>query len=187
VTLSPSTALQSQPRNVSSIWKKVFLATVPSFFGLMGLSQLYQGRKLMGFSFLVSGAIISFVSSWYIILLGRIDSFLFNGNQLSAYALSFLSSFGGNTSFGNKLTLDLLGLLMVVWGLQMFDALGSVFTSRNAAVANSLQGQGATQNVSIPQGGPMLASPPQGGQTIGTTASPNLRQMAAPLIVQHEQ
>ena len=125
VSLAPRPAMQAEMGQ--SVWKKTFLAAVPGFFGLMGLSQLYQGRKLVGFSFLASGALISFLSSWYIILFGRIGSFVFKGAQPSAYALTFLSSVGGNAEVGSKIAMDLLGLLIVVWGLSVYDALGSVF------------------------------------------------------------
>ena len=109
----------------------------------------------MGLSFLASGALISFLSSWYIILIGRIASFLFNGQQLSAYDLSLLSSVGGNPEVGSKLVMDLLGVLIVVWGLSVFDAIGSVFATKRAAEASSLQEQSVSGTVPFSQGGPV--------------------------------
>jgi hypothetical protein len=153
VSLAPHAGLQTQTGQ--AVWKKALLAAVPGFFGFMGLSQLFQGRKLVGLSFLASGALISFLSSWYIILIGRIASFLFNGQQLSAYDLSLLSSVGGNPEVGSKLVMDLLGVLIVVWGLSVFDAIGSVFATKRAAEASSLQEQSVSGTVPFSQGGPV--------------------------------
>jgi hypothetical protein len=50
---------------------------------------------------------------------------------------------------------------MVVWGLSVFDAVGSVFTSRRAAVASSLQNQDSGQGVSITYMGPVRATSEQ--------------------------
>ena len=115
----------------------MLLAALPGFFGVMGLSQLYQGKKVLGTTFLLSGAVLAFLSSWYIILPSRIDVFLLKGQFLSPYALSFLSSTSVSAGLGSKLAIDLLGLLMVVWGVQLFDAVGSFFGTSPAVMVTA--------------------------------------------------
>jgi len=112
------------PKKQASGAKKLSLAAIPGFFGLMGLSQLYQGRKATGLLFMGAGAFASFLSSWYIILLARIDAGFTHGVMLPAYALSFLSSTGLSASLASKLSIDLLGVVAVLWALQLFDAMG---------------------------------------------------------------
>jgi hypothetical protein len=182
VALAPPT-MQGGTGASSSVWRRSFLAAVPGFFGLMGLSQISQGRKLVGFSFLASGALLSFLSSWYLIILGRLDAFFFKGAQLSPYALSYLSSVGGNSAVGSKLAFDLLGVLVVVWGLSVYDALGSVFTARRSASATALQGQGTSQKVSMPQIGPMRSTSQQGAQAVVKDSAPSIGKATAPLVI----
>jgi hypothetical protein len=121
--------------------KKLLLAAIPGFFGIMGLSQLYQGKKMKGAAFLVGGLVASFVSSWYMIIPARIESLLTHGTNLPPYALSFLSSLAINPSLASKLSVDLMGVVAVVWALQLFDAMGPFFTKQSMiGIASSSQG-----------------------------------------------
>ena len=72
--------------------KKLLLAAVPGFFGLMGLSQLYQGKTFKGLAFFMGGMVASFISSWYIIVPAVLESVVMRSKSLPPYALSFLSS-----------------------------------------------------------------------------------------------
>jgi hypothetical protein len=117
----------------------MILAAIPGFFGLMGLGQLYEGKRTRGLAFLFAGIAVSFLSSWYIILPSRIDAFLFGGTLPSAYALSFLAPIFGTSQLAGRLSLDLLGVVMVLWGLQLFDAMGPIFARKQAAIATVAQ------------------------------------------------
>lgn len=167
--MSPSTssAVTIQARAGTAMWKKAVLAAVPGFFGLMGLSQLYQGRKAVGSAFLFSGILLSFLSAWYSIILGRLDSLLFKGQQLTPYALSYLSSIGGNASFGSKVAMDLLGVMVAIWGLSVYDALGSVFSGQ-AKAASLITSGNDQQALPVSSGGAVLASTGLNGQTTPT-------------------
>ena len=115
---------RSQARKQASAMKRLLIAAVPGFFGLMGLSQVYQGRKATGFAFFLAGAIASFLSSWYIIILSRIDAALTHGAFLPAYALSIISSLNVSSPLASKLSIDMLGVVAVLWAVQLFDAMG---------------------------------------------------------------
>jgi hypothetical protein len=115
---------RSQARKQASAMKRLLIAAVPGFFGLMGLSQVYQGRKATGFAFFLAGAIASFLSSWYIIILSRIDAALTHGAILPAYALSLISSLNVSSPLASKLSVDMLGVVAVLWAVQLFDAMG---------------------------------------------------------------
>ena len=115
---------RSQLKKSVSVGKKLLFAAVPGFFGLMGLSQIYQGRKVTGFAFFLSGAIVSFLSSWFLIIPSRIDAALTHGTFLPAYSLSLFSSLNVSASLASKLSMDLLGLVAVLWAVQLFDAMG---------------------------------------------------------------
>ncbi len=137
---------RSQLQKQSSTAKKLLFAAVPGFFGLMGLSQVYQGRKLSGLLFFLTGAIVSFLSSWYIIIPSRIDAALTHGSFLPAYALSLLSSTGMSASLASKLSMDLLGVVAVIWAVQLFDAMGPFFGRPSMATVTSASGS----KISIP-------------------------------------
>ena len=121
--------------------KKLLLAAVPGFFGVMGLSQFYQGKKMKGLAFFVSGIVASFVSSWYIIIQSRLEALTSHSAQLSPYALSFLSSLDMNASLASKLSVDLMGVVAALWGLQLFDAMGPFISRQTVAILTTAVGQ----------------------------------------------
>lgn len=131
---------KTEPKGPSNL-RKLLLAAIPGFFGVMGLSQLYQGKKVKGAAFLAGGLVASFVSSWYTIIPARLQGLFTHGAPQPAYALSFLSSLNINASLASKLSVDLMGVVAVVWALQLFDAMGPFFTKQNivsvAATASS--------------------------------------------------
>jgi TM2 domain-containing membrane protein YozV len=121
----------------ASAGRKLLLAALPGFFGLMGLSQLYQGRRRTGLTFFISGAVLSFVSSWYILIGARVAALISHGSLLPAYAISLLSSTSMNASLASKLSMDLLGVVAILWGLQLFDAMGAFVSRQTIATLSS--------------------------------------------------
>jgi len=121
------------PAKHLSTRRKLLLAAVPGFLGVMGISQFYQERRIAGALFLLSGAIVSFLSSWYLIILARVDALVTHGTILSAYSLSFLSSAGLDPTFADKLSADLLGVVALLWAFQLFDAVSPIFKGERAA------------------------------------------------------
>jgi hypothetical protein len=152
ITQGPSKftkAFAQLPVVSSGTARKVVLAAVPGFFGLMGLGQLYEGKQTRGLGFLIAGIAASFLSSWYIILPARIDAFLFGGTLLPAYALSFLAPVLGTGALASRLSIDLLGVVMVLWALQLVDAMGTFSARHISTVVNSA----GKQDVSVPTTG----------------------------------
>jgi len=137
---------QAQVKSVGN-GKWLILAVLPSFFGLMGLGQLYQGKKTKGLAFLVAGIVASILSSWYLLLPNRIDSFLFGGTLTSSYSLSLILPMFGSNAFAGRLSLDMLGVVVVIWGLQLFDAMGPIFNSSAAAAIATPQVNAPSWNV----------------------------------------
>jgi hypothetical protein len=132
--------VRTSPRQLSSS-KKLLLAAIPGFFGLMGLSQLYQGKRTRGLAFFFGGVLASFLSSWYIIIPARFEALAMKGVMLSPYALSFFSSMDINASLAGKLSVDLMGVVVALWGLQLFDAMGPFISKQTVAVITSAVGQ----------------------------------------------
>ncbi len=96
------------------VWRDVALAAIPSFFGLMGLAQLRQGRWSRGVAFLVEGLALGAVSSWYMILPSRIGEFL-SGQKIQAVtSLAWTSS--------APVVGILLAAFLFVWIIQLTDA-----------------------------------------------------------------
>ncbi|MDG6925907.1 MAG: hypothetical protein JRN09_05090 [Nitrososphaerota archaeon] len=124
--------------------KKLMLAAIPGFFGLMGLSQLYQGKRTKGLAFFIGGVLASFLSSWYIIIPSRFEALATKGAMLSPYAISFFSSMNINASLAGKLSVDLMGVVVALWGLQLFDAMGPFISKQTVAVITSAVGQKVT-------------------------------------------
>jgi len=133
----------SKPKSNS---KKLFLAAVPGFFGLMGLSQLHQGKRAKGFAFFIAGLVASFVSSWYVLIPARFEALLTKGAFLPPYALSFLSSTNLSASLASKLSVDMIGVVMALWALQTFDAMDAFISRRTVAVISTA----VSQKVTVP-------------------------------------
>ncbi len=115
----------------------------------MGLGQLYQGKKLRGFAFCFAGALTSFLSSWYIIVPARLEALASGSHFSSPYMLSFLSSTGMNASLASKLSVDLMGVVLVLWAIQLFDAMGPLAKNQTTSLVSSVG-----QNISVPR--PMI-------------------------------
>lgn len=119
-----------EPKGPTNL-KRLLLAAIPGFFGVMGLSQIYQGKKVKGAIFFAAGLIASFVSSWYLIVPARVDALFTHAAIQSPYSISFLSSLNIDPSLASKLSVDLLGVVAVVWALQLFDAMGPFFSKES--------------------------------------------------------
>ena len=103
------------------VWRDLTLATVPSFFGLMGLAQLKEGRWSKGVAFLVSGLVLGGLSSWFLILPSRIGELVSNQPMPSVSSFSWLSSvLGGSTASSWVIGLS-LGAFLLVWIVQLLD------------------------------------------------------------------
>lgn len=126
--------------------RKLLLAAVPGFFGLMGLSQLYQGKTFKGLTFFMAGMVASFISSWYIIVPAVLESVVMRSKSLPPYALSFLSSSPVTTALASKLSFDLMGVVVALYGLQLFDAMGPFISKQKAAVITTA----VSQKVAVP-------------------------------------
>lgn len=128
--------VRTSPRPVNNVLKFV-LAAVPSFFGIMGLSQLYQGKTGRGLLFFMSGAIASVISSWYVIMPARLIAFVTHGTILPAYALSFLSSTDVSSTLASRISIDLMGIVAAIWALQLFDAMGPFIGKQTVAIIST--------------------------------------------------
>jgi len=106
--------------------KKLLLAAIPGFFGLMGLGQLYEKRRSRGMFFLVAGALISFFSSWYTILPERLASFLTGSAALPPYALSWMSYFTGYSAVAGEASIVLLAMVPAMWAFQVYDSISPI-------------------------------------------------------------
>jgi hypothetical protein len=118
--------------------KKLLLAAVPGFFGVMGLGQIFAKRRSRGMLFLVAGALISFFSSWYTILPERIASLLTGGAALPPYALSWMSYFTGYSAVAGEASMILLALVPAVWALQLYDSISPIVVATPSHQMNAL-------------------------------------------------
>jgi hypothetical protein len=106
--------------------KSLVLATVPGFFGVMGLGQFFGKRRTEGVLFMAAGAMISFLSSWYTILPERIYGLVSGGTPLPPYALSWMSHFTGYNIVASEFSLILLALVPAMWALQVYDSISPI-------------------------------------------------------------
>jgi hypothetical protein len=91
-------------------WKKVALAVIPGFFGVMGLGQLVERRFARAAVYFLAGFEVSLFSSWY--------NFCFDKIMLILRGQPF-----GTLNFVSDVyTLSAFLIIMGVWGLQVFDA-----------------------------------------------------------------
>ena len=115
-------------------WEDLALATIPAFFGLMGLSQLKEGRRSRGISFLIAGLALGALSSWFLILPSRIGEFFSSQPMPAVATLSWLSSsFGGSTA-SSWVIGSLLVAFLLVWVLQLTDAIRHINPSLDMKV-----------------------------------------------------
>jgi hypothetical protein len=103
----------------SRVWGDVALAAIPGFFGLMGLAQFKEGNKSRGLGFLGAGLALGALSSWYFILPERLGEFLGGNPIMPVASLSWLSAVG---SSANWLVAALLGAFLLLWVVQLYDA-----------------------------------------------------------------
>jgi hypothetical protein len=106
--------------------KRLLLATVPGFFGIMGLGQFYEKRRTEGVVFMAAGAMISFLSSWYTILPERIYGLVSGGTPVPPYALSWMSHFTGYNIVASEFSLILLALVPAMWAFQVYDSVSPI-------------------------------------------------------------
>ena len=123
--MAPTSFIGRSLRPSPSI-KRLLLAAVPGFFGVMGLGQIFEKRRSRGLLFLLAGALISFFSSWYTILPERIASFVTGGAALPPYALSWMSYFTGYSAVAGEASMILLALVPAVWALQLYDSISPI-------------------------------------------------------------
>jgi hypothetical protein len=104
----------------------LLLAAIPGFFGLMGLGQIYEKRRTRGMFFLIAGAILSFLSSWYTILPERVATFLTGSAVLPPYALSWMSYFTGYNAVAGEASMVLLAFVPAMWAFQVYDSVSPI-------------------------------------------------------------
>jgi hypothetical protein len=119
--------------------KRMLLATVPGFFGIMGLGQFYEKRRTEGAVFMAAGAMLSFLSSWYTILPERIYALLSGGTALPPYALSWMSHFTGYNIVASEFSLILLALVPAMWAFQVYDSISPIAVSASPHMKSAVK------------------------------------------------
>jgi len=117
------TAPSTPPRLPGMTWANLIVAAVPGFFGLMGLAQLREGRWSRGAVFLAAGLGLGTASSWFYILPERIGELVSAKPMPTAASLSLLPGISSSGSLGATLIVALLGAFLVLWILQLYDAM----------------------------------------------------------------
>ncbi|MGA2666440.1 MAG: hypothetical protein ABSF83_16000 [Nitrososphaerales archaeon] len=117
----PSAPTSRRPPGMT--WPNLLIAALPGFFGLMGLAQLREGRWSRGAVFLAAGLGLGTASSWFYILPERIGE-LFSAKPMpTAASLSLWPGISSSGSLGATLVVALLGAFLVLWVLQLYDAM----------------------------------------------------------------
>jgi hypothetical protein len=76
--------------------------------------------------FLIAGALVSFLSSWYTILPERVAAFLTGSAALPPYALSWMSYFTGYSAVAGEASIILLAMVPAMWALQVYDSISPI-------------------------------------------------------------
>jgi hypothetical protein len=101
--------------------RRILLAAIPGFFGLMGLSQLREKKKAKGLLFLVAGIVSSILSSWYLLIPQRISELAFGSSFAASTSLFWLSRISGPI-MGSEVSMLMLASVLMIWVFQVFDA-----------------------------------------------------------------
>jgi hypothetical protein len=100
----------------------------------MGLSQLKEGRRSRGISFLIAGLALGALSSWFVILPSRIGEFFSSQPMPAVATLGWLSSSIGDSTASSWVIGSLLVAFLLVWVLQLTDAIRHINPSLDTKV-----------------------------------------------------